>query len=88
MVTKITTKTGAVYKLHDGLWKKNGGPYNRTWSNFCVSNETLENAKTWDDVHNSEHLPIQVGLCMYIAGRDEWYLSTPIVSIEETDDPS
>jgi len=39
-----------------------------------------------DAVLPENRLPLQVGLSMYIEGREEWWLTTPIVSIEEEDE--
>lgn len=86
MQTIITTESGSVYTLQHGFWRKNNGSFNKTWRKFCISNETIESAKTWQDIYDAEPLPLQVGLRMYITSRDEYWLSTPIVSIEETDE--
>lgn len=84
MIQKITTKSGSVYEIRGGRFTKNGKDMMSLYGNpFCISAEDLEKAENWVDIYASEHLPLQAGLCMYITGRDQWWLTTPIVSIEE-----
>jgi hypothetical protein len=73
---KITTKSGTVYLFKDGYWKRNDESWYPLHSNYCVTSE----ANTWDMV------PVQVGLLMYTSALGHWWLSTPIVNIEEVDD--
>ena len=80
---KITTETGSVYTISDdgAWWSKNGGYRNKVWSNFCISDDVTR----YGEIFTTERLPLTIGLRMYVAGRDEWALSTAIVSIEEDD---
>lgn len=80
---KITTESGAVYTTEDGFWKKNDGYWNKIWRLHCISNEDIEAAKGWSDIFEAEPQPLQVGMRLYASSRDEYWLSTPIASIEE-----
>lgn len=75
---KVTTESGTVYVLENGWWRRNDSERNPIWKNYSVPNSV----KTWDDVHDCKRLPLTVGLRMFIEGREEWALSTRIVSIE------
>jgi len=79
---KITTKSGAVYTVRGGIWQKNDGYAQKVWWLHCLHNEDLINYANNEEY---EHLPVQVGKKMAIGGREEWWLSTPIVSIEKED---
>lgn len=80
---RVTTSTGSVYEFVDGFVLKNGymlgsvivlmaseNPINYPW----VANDG------WED-----RFP-EVGEHMYVNTLREWWISTPIVSIEEVDD--
>ena len=75
----ITTETGSKYVLEHGRYRKNEGWPVTIFAMYCVEDDV----ESWTDVY-SEHfrLPLTVGKRMYISGRDEWWLSTPIVKIE------
>jgi len=80
---KITTKSGTTYLFDNGMWKRNDERWLSTWSNYCVTNEV----DSWEMLHDGLHtMPIQVGLRMYTSCMDSWWLSTPIVSIEEVEE--
>jgi hypothetical protein len=78
---KITTKSGANYYItDDGLWWKNDGHYQRRLFAYGVTPEDLRTSKSVDELEAAE---IEVGNHLHIGGFDSWWLSTPIVSIEE-----
>jgi hypothetical protein len=87
--TIVTTETGSFYEIKDGFWRKNNGSINKTWFMYCVAEDIHEIKRleginaAWAAVHAAEELPLTVGMSMYIYGRHESYLSTPIVSIKE-----
>lgn len=87
MIQKITTESGRVYRLIGGRCSRGD------WSSFtlikapyCIDREDLVGATTWTEIWAAPKHPIQIGLCLAVEGKDEWYLSTPIVSIEEIED--
>jgi hypothetical protein len=84
---KATTKSGTVYQYENGFVRiipKDGPEYTiKPWvmraSNWLVKIELPWIApNAWDDVHR----PI-VGSHLYVASRDEWRISTTIVSVED-----
>jgi hypothetical protein len=76
---KITTESGAEYTVRGGIWQKNNGYAQKVWEMHCIHNEDLIR---WFERESYEKLEVQVGKKLYITGKDEWWLSTPIVSIE------
>lgn len=88
---KLTTETGSYYHFTDDLsrWQKNSTGWLPTWEVAAVP-------EWWDDrgevqrsipKYAAEHgdmgrLPV-VGECLYVHHHDEWWLSRPVVSIEE-----
>lgn len=79
----ITTESGSQYRIVDELCKK----YNaegmivdvfKVWEMKAVEPWV----KTWEDLHESTE-EVQVGMSMYISGRDGWWITTPVVSITE-----
>lgn len=81
----VTTESGSTYTIIGECWKKNDGMLNRTWRKHCISDEDVAAASSWLDLYDAEQLPLQVGLRMLITAKDEVWLSTPIVSIGETE---
>ena len=85
----VTTQSGSVYEIQDGYWRKNRGSINKTWAMHCMVEDVYQiyyeegEAAAWKAAHDAEKLPLTVGLNMYIYSKDESYVSTRIVSIEE-----
>lgn len=84
---KITTETGSYYEISGGFWSKNGGPKQKLWWAYCF--DWFE-GMTQEDVplpyfeeDEQKRLPLQVGKRMYIGSRDDSWVSTTIISIEE-----
>lgn len=88
MTIRATTETGAYYVIdNEGqFWRKNEGPTQRTWSMKTLPAEPWFN--NWHDAYaalsevDETDTPV-VGERLYISSRDEYYLSTVIVAIEE-----
>lgn len=81
MSKKITTTSGANYYItDDGLWCKNYGAFQRRLFAHGVTPEDLRTTKRVDEL---EVAAIEVGNHLHVGGFDSWWLSTPIVSIEE-----
>jgi len=82
----ITTETGSIYDLRNGYCFKNGEFQFKTWWAYCFDNyegmkvNELPSAFGEEDTH--KRLPVQVGKHMYIGGKDGWWVTTKIVSIE------
>lgn len=86
MIQKITTKSGSVYRIQGGRCAKNDNiMFTLIKEPYCIDKEDLKDATSWKDIFEAPQNPIQVGMLLYVHGRDEWWLSTPIVSIEEVD---
>jgi hypothetical protein len=83
----LTTESGSMYNLDGGFCIKNGEFQFKIWWAYCF--ELTEGMRTndlpqpFDEKDTGRRLPLQVGKCMYIGGKDGWWVSTPIVSIEE-----
>jgi hypothetical protein len=80
----ITTQSGAKYRIVDGLCKKYDSDgiivdVFKVWDMRAVE----PGLESWEDLAecNSE---IQIGKRMYISGKDNWWITTPVVSITET----
>lgn len=85
---KITTKSGSYYTIDRGYFAKNKTEWHsiqelyffdlgdigiiRYWTEFFAKAKDME--KTYEP---------EVGKYMYISGRDVWWISTEIVSVEE-----
>lgn len=93
---KATTSTGAIYYLpSEGrrLYKvKNGrivgGYYDSIWSmkySTLVAGEEGFNLPWHSPEVWKDGLPV-VGKHFYVATRNEWWVTTPIVSVEEVDE--
>ena len=83
---KITTESGTVYNIDRNIATIEGNNYFavKMWNNFCFDVEAVGDMTLSELLSNKElHLPLQVGKRMVVNGRDEWRISTPIVSIEE-----
>lgn len=79
----ITTESGSEYRVVNGVCKK----YNpdgmivdvfKVWEMKAVE----PGLQSWADIAECKS-EIQIGKRMYIAGRDGWWITTPVVSIHE-----
>lgn len=81
---KITTESGATYEIIDGLCYKTdhfgiGYPPFKIWIMKSVGPEI----QTLNELLDSADSPPEIGKRMYVAGKDEWWISTKIVNIED-----
>lgn len=76
---RVITESGAIYTIEGGRWRHNDDYLISLWEMKSVPKD----AKTWDDIHSSTLLAPAIGFRMFISGKDEWRISTPVVSIEE-----
>lgn len=86
---KITTESGTVYQIGYGRCQRGDGPssyFTLIREPYSIKNEDLEGATSWIYIWKLDKHPVQIGMHLYVQGRDEWWLSTPIVSIEEIED--
>ena len=79
----IVTESGSQYRIFNGLCKK----YDSTGAMVDMFKVWEMKAiepwvKTWEDLHES-NVPVQVGMNMYISGKDNWWISTPVVEMHE-----
>jgi hypothetical protein len=88
-VKKVVTNSGSVYLIDEEhrSWRKNNEPIERIWWCKAFVIDNAPNAKTWADISEAaeDRFP-EVGEHLYIGARDVWYLSTPIISVEEIED--
>lgn len=91
-IIKFTTQTGSYYTIdvRNGRWGKNSRPVNTVWEYAAVPDWLDQRAEVmeaglikWSQTHGEMYRLPTVGECLYILGRDVWWLSTPVVSIEE-----
>lgn len=81
---KIATESGATYDIVNGICYKTGhdgekhSPF-KVWVTKAVD----PSAATWDEVHAFPDGPPEIGKRMLIMGKDEFWLSTVVVSIQE-----
>lgn len=99
---KITTTSGAVYLIDHGHWArfKNGHIVDGWWAVWDLkqSNDNLnlkeigfqspweEGQTSWDDVSWTTPELLTPGRHMYIRGRETWWITTPVVSVEDEED--
>ena len=85
---KITTKSGSYYTIDRGYFAKNKTEWHSIQELYFFKLEDLPKFRSWTEFYevSLNMLKIshpQVGLHMYISGRDVWWISTEIISIEE-----
>lgn len=81
---KITTKSGSVYRIEGGrVWKNDNIAFTLVKEPYAIDFEDIEDVTSWDDIFAAPKRSIEVGRHLYVHGRDEWWVSTPITSIEE-----
>lgn len=82
----ITTESGSVYRFNDSMCFKNGEFQFRAWWMYCF--DSVDGMRVDDipqpfvDADADKRLPLQVGKQMYLGGKDGWWISTKIISIE------
>jgi hypothetical protein len=83
---KVTTTSGSVYDISHGMCTK-----------YSAEGERLDTFKVYGikpftppillkDIHDLPDGKPQIGMCIYIWGRDITWCSTPVISIEETNE--
>lgn len=81
---KITTETGSVYEIDEhGICRKYDASGEcidafRAWYMAPVPNEVV----SVEEVYDLPKGDPEVGKRLYIGGRDSWWVSTKVVSIE------
>lgn len=79
----VTTKSGQKYWFRDdwGQFRRGDGFWNHTWSLMCA----IEGVRYGPGAGSDEwfHGEPEIGRRMYVNGRDEWWVSTEVVSIED-----
>ena len=89
---RIRTETGSYYdiNLDVGFWSKNSTGRQSLWEYAAVPywqdkrSEVMSTGLVeWSRKHGRMFDLPSVGECLYIMSRDEWWLSTRVISIEE-----
>lgn len=82
---KITTESGAVYDIDERHICTKTDKYGFVHAPFKVWYMKAIDAdvQTWNEVYDTEMGEPEIGKRMYVVGRDESWLSTVVVSIEE-----
>lgn len=91
---RFTTSTGSTYEiLDDSRWRKNFDPFECLWEFAAVPDWHESRAEVvkaglveWSRTHGDMMRWPEEGECLYILGRDVWWLSTPITKVEEWDE--
>lgn len=81
----VTTTSGSVYIFHAGRFSKNGQESLPTANLFFFDPQKLGIVRTWQEFYGlvTKIDTVAVGLCMCVRTQDDWWLSSPITSIEE-----
>jgi hypothetical protein len=84
---KITTKTGSVYKIKNNVCYKHDkdGELLDVFKVFVTKAIHVDFEGTMGDVYNMPNSEPEVGKLLYIAGKEGWWLSTSVVSIDLND---
>jgi hypothetical protein len=90
MITRITTESGSVYEINNGVCKKNGVIQFLTLWAYCFEEEGSPEGSIllhripnpFEDSDTSRRLPIQVGKRLYIGGVNGYWITSQIISIE------
>lgn len=89
---RFTTKRGSEYLLDTDrmLWRKNFDSYDTIWEYAAVPvweddrREVLQvGLVEWSRTHGDMFRLPELGECLYILGRETWWLSTEVIQIEE-----
>jgi hypothetical protein len=83
----ITTTSGSVYIFYGGRFSKNGRESDLIVDLFFFDPQKLGIVRTWQEFHGTVTKidTVDVGLCMFVSGQNDWWLSSPITSIEENE---
>lgn len=82
---KVTTEAGSVYDIDShGICIKTNAEGRRVGSfkPFIVKPVPVS-VRSWWEIHELPDGDPVVGQCMYISGLNTWWLTTPVVSVEE-----
>lgn len=88
---KVTTESGASYTLVNGICTKvdhegyDCGAF-KVWTMKAIDTQLVDGKsmeEVWEVIYNTPIGEPEVGKRLFLSGRDEWWISTPVVSIEE-----
>lgn len=80
---EITTESGAKYVIQSGLCMKTGGDGTKHASFMVFSMKAIpaDFTGTISDIYRLPDSEPEVGKCLFVSGRDQWWLSTPVTGI-------
>ena len=86
---RITTESGAYYDIDERHICTKTDKYGYVHAPFKVwyTKAIDPNVQTWDEVQATEFSKPEVGKRMFLAGKDDSWLSTVVVKIEEDEAP-
>lgn len=86
---KVTTESGAVYRITKNRICYKTDHYGHTYPPFKIwvmkSLDPDNLPFEWSSLNEIPTGPPEIGKRLYVAGREEWWISTRVVSIEEDD---
>lgn len=86
---KIKTSSGSEYLIENGMFIKNNHQWNSIWDMYFFDLKDLDvSIKSWETYFEyAKTMPKtyepEVGKHMYISGKDVWWISTKIISVED-----
>jgi hypothetical protein len=82
---KITTWSGSVYEIDDhGIMSKYNAEGHRvdSWKLYHMK-AVHTDVSSMEEIFDLPYGLPEIGKLLYVAGKDGWWLSTPVVKIEE-----
>lgn len=81
VMLKVETVNGSTYIIDEDerFWRKNDGQWERLWWHYSVPIAAVD----FSTAEKEEHLPLTVGLRLYIGSRNVWWLTSTIEAITE-----
>lgn len=82
------TESGAIYGVDTerGSWRKAGDGWSTRYWTFITFNRNAAAELTWETLNALPHANApKIGEAMYFAGREDWQISTNVVSVELVD---
>ena len=79
----VKTASGAVYEIRNGIcYKTSSDGYKESPFKVYAMRAVSPEFKSLEEIYEAERSKPEVGKLFYVSGRDEWWLSTEVVSVE------